>query len=69
MAAEAEEGYDVKKISQRRQPGRPCRGVGGILGRVRAPQLKRDLLLRAAEEHTSVSEIIRWAVRQNLHAS
>jgi hypothetical protein len=33
------------------------------------PELKRDLLLRAAEDHVSVSEIIRLAVRQYLHAS
>jgi predicted transcriptional regulator len=32
------------------------------------PELKRDLLLRAAEEQTSVSEVIRTAVRQYLHA-
>jgi predicted HicB family RNase H-like nuclease len=33
------------------------------------PDLKRQLLLRAAEEHISVSEAIRRAVRQYLHAS
>jgi len=33
------------------------------------PELKRDLLLRAAEEHTSVSEIIRTAVRHYLNVS
>lgn len=32
------------------------------------PELKRDLLLRAAAEHTSVSQIIRDAVRQYLRA-
>lgn len=30
------------------------------------PDLKRDLLLRAAEEHTRVSEVIRAAVRRSL---
>ena len=29
------------------------------------PDLKRDLILRAAEEHISVSEAIRRAVRQH----
>jgi predicted HicB family RNase H-like nuclease len=33
------------------------------------PDLKRQLLLHAAEEHISVSEAIRRAVRQYLHAS
>lgn len=32
-------------------------------------ELKRDLLLRAAADHTSVSNIIRAAVRDYLHAS
>jgi len=33
------------------------------------PELKRDLLLRAAEEQTSVSEVIRRAIGQYLRAS
>lgn len=33
------------------------------------PELKRDLLLRAAEEGISVSEAMRRAVRQYLQAS
>jgi predicted HicB family RNase H-like nuclease len=33
------------------------------------PELKRDLLLRAAEEHISVSEAIRRAIGQYLRAS
>ena len=33
------------------------------------PELKRELILRAAEEHISVSEAIRRAVRQYLRAS
>jgi predicted HicB family RNase H-like nuclease len=33
------------------------------------PDLKRDLILRAAEEHISVSEAIRRAIHQYLHAS
>jgi hypothetical protein len=33
------------------------------------PDLKRDLILRAAEEHITVSEAIRRAVRQYLRVS
>ncbi|MHB1486506.1 MAG: ribbon-helix-helix protein, CopG family [Acidimicrobiales bacterium] len=33
------------------------------------PDLKRDLLLRAADEHISVSETIQQAIRQYLQAS
>nr|MBA2304248.1 ribbon-helix-helix protein, CopG family [Acidobacteriota bacterium] len=33
------------------------------------PELKRDLLLRAAQQKITVSEAIRRAVRQYLHAS
>lgn len=70
MADEAEAGYDVDEILRRRQPGRPAMGsAASSVESVRLdPELKRDLLLRAAEEHTSVSEIIRLAVRQYLHA-
>lgn len=33
------------------------------------PELKRELLLRAAEQHISVSEAIRRAIGQDLRAS
>ena len=70
MADEAESGYDVDQILRRRQTGRPAMGsAASSVESVRLdPELKRDLLLRAAEDHTSVSEIIRLAVRQYLHA-
>lgn len=70
MADEAERGYDVEKILQRRR-GRPALGAApALVESVRFdPDLKRDLLPRAAREGTSVSEIIRAAVRQYLHAS
>jgi predicted HicB family RNase H-like nuclease len=33
------------------------------------PELKRDLLLRAAEQHVSISEVIRCAIGEYLRAS
>ena len=70
MADEAEAGYDVEEILRRRG-GRPTMGSGAAaVESVRLdPDLKRQLLLHAAEEHISVSEAIRRAVRQYLHAS
>lgn len=70
MADEAEQGYDAETILQRRR-GRPTLGTApASVESVRLdPGLKRDLLLRAAQEGVSVSEVIRAAVRQYLHAS
>ena len=51
MADEAERGYDVDEILRRRQGGRPS--IGSAPASVESvrldPELKRDLLLRAAE--------------------
>lgn len=71
MADEAERGYDVEEIARRRRGGRPALGsAASSVESVRlGPDLKRDLLLRAAEEHISVSEAIRRAVGQYLRAS
>lgn len=71
MADEAERGYDVEEILRRRRGGRPPMGSGAAsVESVRLdPELKRDLLLRAAEEHISVSEAIRRAIGQYLRAS
>lgn len=71
LAEEAEQGYDVDQILLRRQPGRPLLGLSAAsVESVRLdPELKRDLLLRAAREQVSVSELIRQALRQYLHAS
>lgn len=71
MADEAEAGYDVEEILRRRQGGRPALGRGpSTVESVRLdPDLKRDLLLKAAEERISVSELIRRAVRNYLRAS
>ncbi len=71
MADEAERGYDVEKIRRRRRGGRPSMGSApSSVESVRLdPELKRDLLLRAAEQHISVSEAIRRAIGQYLRAS
>jgi len=70
MADEAQAGYDLEEILRRRG-GRPA--MGGAPATVESvrlgPELKRELIVRAAEEHISVSEAIRRAVRQYLHAS
>jgi len=70
MVDEAEAGYDVDQILRRRG-GRPAMGAApASVESVRLdPELKRELILRSAEEHISVSEAIRRAVRQYLHAS
>lgn len=69
MADEAERGYDVEELLQRRS-GRPT--IGSAAASVESvrldPELKRDLLLRAAQDGKSVSELIRAAVRQYLRA-
>lgn len=71
MADEAERGYDVEEILRRRRGGRPPMGsAAASVESVRLdPELKRDLLLRAAEEHITVSEAIRRAIGQYLRAS
>lgn len=69
LADEAERGYDVEAI-RRRRGGRPA--IGSAAASVESvrldPELKRALLLRAAEEHISVSEAIRRAIGQYLSA-
>lgn len=69
MADEAERGYDVEELRQRRS-GRPTMGsAAASVESVRLdPELKRELLLRAAQEGKSVSALIRAAVRQYLRA-
>jgi predicted HicB family RNase H-like nuclease len=70
MADEAEAGYDVDEIIRRRGGRPPMGSAAASVESVRLdPDLKRQLILRAAEEHISVSEAIRQAVRQYLHAS
>jgi hypothetical protein len=71
MADEAERGYDVDEILRSRRGGRPPMGsAASTVESVRLdPELKRDLLLRAAEDHITVSEAIRRAIGQYLRAS
>src|SRR5882757_8422067 len=71
LADEAERGYDVEQVIARRRGGRPPLGAeAGTVESVRLdPDLKRDLLLRAARDHTSVSDVIRRAIGEYLHAS
>lgn len=71
MADEAERGYDVDTILRGRRGGRPPLGsAAASVESVRLdPQLKRALLIRAAEEHVSVSEVIRRAIGEYLRAS
>jgi hypothetical protein len=71
MAGEAERGYDADTILRRRQGGRPPLGsAAASVESVRLdPELKRALLIRAAEEEVSVSEVIRRAIGEYLRAS
>jgi len=71
MADEAERGYDVGEIRRRRRGGRPPMGSpAASVESVRLdPELKRDLLLRAAEQRISVSEAIRRAIGEYVRAS
>jgi hypothetical protein len=65
LVAEAERGYDVEELRRRRRGGRPTMGSGpAVVESVRLdPDLKRDLLLRAAKDGVSVSDVIRDALR------
>ncbi|MGI8903936.1 MAG: ribbon-helix-helix protein, CopG family [Solirubrobacteraceae bacterium] len=70
MADQAERGYDVDEIRRRRGGRPPIGSAASSVESVRLdPELKRDLLLRAAEQHISVSEAIRRAIGQYLRAS
>lgn len=71
MAAGAERGYDVDGLLRRRRGGRPPLGsAAASVESVRLdPELKRALLLRAAHERVSVSEVIRRAIGEYLQVS
>ena len=70
MVAKAEEGYDADEIIRRRG-GRPTLGSSpSSVESVRLnPELKRDLLLRAAERGISLSEAIRTALLEYVKAN
>jgi membrane protein len=72
MAGEAGRGYHADTLF-RRQPGggRPAQGSAAAgAGPVRLdPELDRALLIRAAEEHVSVSEVVHRAIGEYLRAS
>lgn len=71
MADAAERGYDAETIQRRDRAGRPAMGsaASSVESVSLDPELKRDLLLRAAEQQISVSEAIRRALDQYLRAS
>ncbi|CAN5119517.1 hypothetical protein BH20ACT8_BH20ACT8_16190 [soil metagenome] len=69
MAEEAEQGYDVDQILRRNRGRPPMGSAAATVESVRLdPELKRDLLLHAAEHHISVSETIRRAISDYLQA-
>ena len=72
MADEAEKGYDVDALIARRgRRGRPPLGTApASVESVRLePELRDDLAERANAEGLSVSELIRKALREYLHAA
>lgn len=68
LADEAERGYDVEHLAK--QPGRPRLGSApAVVVPIRMPpDLKADVERRAEAESTSVSEIVRAALRAYLNA-
>jgi predicted HicB family RNase H-like nuclease len=69
FADEAERGYDVVRSARRRQAGRPSEPASAIESLALDAELKRELILRAAEEQISVAEIIRRALREYVQAN
>ena len=66
LADEAERGYDLTK-AKRVTIGRPSLGTAGVSPRVQVrvdPDLAQALKARAIEEHRSVSDIARTALRE-----
>ena len=66
--AEAEAGYDISTL--RRRPGRPSMGDGpaAVLPVRLDPELRRALDARAEAEDTTVSAVVRDALRECLRA-
>jgi hypothetical protein len=72
LAAEAEAGYDVDDLVERRpKRGRPLLGSSAAsVESVRLdPELRQRLLTRARSEGTTSSEVIREALRRFLDAA
>lgn len=72
LAEEAERGYDVDKLLERRaRRGRPALGSGpASVESVRLdPELRDELLARAESEGTTTSEVIRKALRRYFRAA
>jgi hypothetical protein len=69
MADEAEAGLDVTKL--RRRPGRPSMGSGpaDTLPVRLDPELRQAVEQRAAQDHTTTSDVVRNALRRYLEAS
>jgi hypothetical protein len=69
MAEEAETGLDVTKL--RRRPGRPSMGSGpaDTLPVRLEPELRKAVDDRAAKDHTTVSDVVRDALRRYLKVS
>ena len=70
MVIQAEEGFDVDEI-KRRRGGRPTLGSApSSIESVRlSPELKLELLKRAADEGISFSETVRLALQKYVAAS
>ncbi len=68
MADEAERGYDVAEIEQRRRGGRPP--IGSAAASVESvrldPELREALARRARRDHETTSSVIRNALRKYL---
>jgi hypothetical protein len=72
MAAEAEAGYDITTLKVRPGPGgRPRMGSAPaeVVPVRMDPELKLAVTDRAEQEQTSVSEVVREALRRYLAAS
>ena len=69
LADEAEAGLDVSKLRRRR--GRPTMGSSAAqtLPIRLEPELRRAVDERAAQEHTTASDLVREAIRKYLNAS
>jgi predicted HicB family RNase H-like nuclease len=69
LIRQAEAGYDVDEILRRRGGQSRMNAAPSALGSLRlSPELKRDLLLRAAHDGVSFSEVIRTALEMYVRA-